>query len=349
MGPTPRMRPAPPVRPAHAGRLPRWERLAFAAVFALMITFVAVVTISSIRAHRQQPGPPSGGSAAGATPARGSQPVPAVGGRARGQQARDGQPRQSPARAAATKRAVRRAADRRLAAALAPVLREGTGKLAVGVIDRSTGAEALYGRGQRFHAASIIKADILATLLLQRERSGTGLSSTDEALAARMIEASDDDAATTLWNLAGAASGVAAGDTELGLRHTTPGPGIYWGLTTTTVGDQLTLLRDLTAGSSPLQAGGRGYELSLMRHVEPAQRWGVAAAASPGSVAAIKNGWLPDGSSRSWVINSIGALEHDHQQLLMVVLSKDQPTEAAGIAQDQAAAVAAAACMTSSG
>jgi hypothetical protein len=348
MGPTPRMRPAPPVRPSHAGRLPRWERLAFAAVFALMITFVAVVTIVSIRAHRQ-PGTPSGGSAGRAAPALGSQPVPAVGSHARGQQARDGQPRQSPARAAAARRAVRRAADRRLAAALAPVLRDRTGNLAVGVIDRSTGAEALYGRGQRFHAASIIKADILATLLLQRQRSGTGLSDADEALATRMIEASDDDAATTLWNLAGAAGGVAAGDTELGLRRTIPGPGIYWGLTTTTVGDQLTLLRDLTAASSPLRASGRGYELSLMRHVEPAQEWGVAAAASPGSVAAIKNGWLPDGSSQSWVINSIGALEHDHQQLLMVVLSSDQPTEAAGIAQDQAAAVAAAACMTSGG
>jgi hypothetical protein len=344
MGPTPRMRPAPPVRPAHAGRLPRWERLAFAAVFALMITFVAVITISSIRAHRHQPG----GSVGGAAPAHGSQPVPAVGGQAPGQQARDGQSQQSPARAAAEKRA-RRVADRRLAAALAPVLRDRTGHLAVGVIDRATGVEAIYGRGQRFHAASIVKADILATLLLQRQRSGTGLSSADEALATRMIEASADDAATTLWNLAGAASGIAAGDAELGLRHTAPGPGIYWGLTTTTVGDQLTLLRDLTTASSPLQAAGRGYELSLMRQVEPAQKWGVAAAATPGSVAAIKNGWLPDGSSRSWVINSIGALEHDHQKLLMVVLSSDQPTKAAGIAQDQAAAVAAAACMTSSG
>lgn len=349
MGPTPRMRPAPPVRPVHAGRLPRWERLAFAVVFALMITFVAVVTISSIRAHRQQPGTPSGGPARGATPASGSQPVPAVGGQAPSQQARDGQAQQNPARAAAGKRASGVAADRRLAVALAPVLRDRTGNLAVGVMNRSTGAEAVYGGGRRFHAASIIKADILATLLLQRQRSGTGLSSTDEALATRMIEASDDDAATTLWNLAGAASGVAAGDAELGLRHTTPGPGIYWGLTTTTVGDQLTLLRDLTAASSPLQAAGRGYELSLMRHVEAAQRWGVAAAASPGSVLAIKNGWLPDGSSRSWVINSIGALDHDHQRLLMVILSNDQPTEAAGIAQDQAAAVAAAACMTSSG
>jgi hypothetical protein len=348
MGPTPRMRPAPPVRPVHAGRLPRWERLAFAAVFALMITFVAVVTISSIRAHRHQPGTPPGGSVGGAAPAHGSQPVPAVGGQAPGQQARDGQPQQSPARAAAEKRA-RRVADRRLAAALAPVLRDRTGHLAVGVIDRATGVEAIYGRGQRFHAASIVKADILATLLLQRQRSGTGLSSADEALATRMIEASADDAATTLWNLAGAASGIAAGDAELGLRHTAPGPGIYWGLTTTTVGDQLTLLRDLTTASSPLQAAGRGYELSLMRQVEPAQKWGVAAAATPGSVAAIKNGWLPDGSSRSWVINSIGALEHDHQKLLMVVLSSDQPTKAAGIAQDQAAAVAAAACMTSSG
>jgi hypothetical protein len=344
MGPTPRTRPAPPVAPVHAGRLPRWERLAFATVFALMIAFVAVVTISSVRAHRQQPGTPSGRSAGGAASAGGSQPVPAVGG---GGHARGGRGREG--RVPAGDRASRLTWDRRLATALAPVLRDRTGNLAVGVIDRSTGAEALYGRGLRFQTASIIKADILATLLLQRRHSGAGLSNTSEDLATRMIEASDDDAGTALWNLAGAARGVAAADARLGLRHTTPGPGSYWGLTTTTVGDQLALLRDLTAASSPLSSGARAYELSLMQNVEAAQRWGVSAAASPGSVYAVKNGWLPGGPSRRWVINSIGVLDHRHQKLLMVVLSSDQPTEAAGIAQDQAAAVAAATCMTSAG
>jgi hypothetical protein len=50
IGPPPRMRPVAPARPEHAGRLPLWERLTFAVVFALMVGFVVVVTIAV--AHR---------------------------------------------------------------------------------------------------------------------------------------------------------------------------------------------------------------------------------------------------------------------------------------------------------
>lgn len=61
---------------------------------------------------------------------------------------------------------------------------------------------------------------------------------------------------------------------------------------------------------SPLSAASRHYELSLMRSVEPGEKWGVTAAADPGSGPAVKNGWLPDGPPGLWVINSIGVLRH---------------------------------------
>jgi beta-lactamase class A len=54
-----------------------------------------------------------------------------------------------------------------LLAALRPVLRHRTGMLAVGVADPGTGVTASYRSRQAFHTASIVKADILATLLLQ--------------------------------------------------------------------------------------------------------------------------------------------------------------------------------------
>jgi hypothetical protein len=309
------MRPAPPARPVHAGSLAGWERLAFAVVFALMLAFVVVVTISSARA-------------------RGTRPVPAASAKAG-------------ARAITGDRPARATWDRRLAAALAPVLRGHTGSLAVGVIDRSTGAVAVYGRRLRFRAAGIIKPEILAAVLLQRPPAEIGLSSADEDLATQMMEAGDHGAASRLWNLAGGAVGLAAADARLGLRHTTVGQGEYWGQTTTTVGDQLTMLSDLTAARSPLSSTERAFELSLMRNVEAAQRWGVFAAASPGRVHAIKNGGLREGRPGLWVINSIGVLEHGGQRLLMAVLSNRQPTEAAGIAEADGAAVAAATCMTS--
>ncbi len=35
--------------PAHAGRLMRWERVAFAVVFLLMLLYILAVTISAVR------------------------------------------------------------------------------------------------------------------------------------------------------------------------------------------------------------------------------------------------------------------------------------------------------------
>ncbi len=233
-----------------------------------------------------------------------------------------------------------KALDRRLTAALARALAEHTGNLAVGLVDRTTGLRAVYGDEHPFHTASIVKADILAALLLRHQDTGTPLSETEQELATEMIEESDNDAATDLWGDIGAADGIAEANARLGLRHTTPGYDYYWGLTTTTVSDQLQLLSDLTSSRSPLSAASRSYELRLMRHVDPGQAWGVTAAATPGTPAAVKNGWLPD--PRLWVVDSIGVIWHDGQVLLVAVLSDDQPTEAAGIAQVEAAAAAAA-------
>ena len=233
-----------------------------------------------------------------------------------------------------------------LLAALAPVLRHRTGVLAVGVADPSTGVTATYHPRQAFHTASIVKADILATLLLQLQHQHAGLSLDEEGLATAMIEDSDNGSATALWNVIGAAAGLAAGDQALRLRHTVPGPDGWWGLTATTVTDQLRLLSALTSRHSPLTAASRRYELNLMHNVETGQNWGVTAAANRGTQPAVKNGWMPDGAGGLWDINSIGVISRHGQRLLIVVLSSGQPSQQAGISQVQAAAKAAAAAIT---
>ena len=232
--------------------------------------------------------------------------------------------------------------DERLAAALAPVLRQQTGDLAVGVYDRATGVTATYHGREGFHTASIVKADILAVLLLRHQQDRTTLSAGEQQLATAMIQYSDNAAASDLWEDAGAAQGMQAGNAVLGLRSTYPDTFGAWGLTTTTVTDQLRLLADLTSARSPLNAASRSYELSLMRHVEDGQNWGVTAAADRGSDPAVKNGWLPDAPAGLWVINSIGVVTHDGHRLLIAVLSSGQPTEDGGISQVEAAARAAA-------
>jgi beta-lactamase class A len=324
--------PAARARPTHAGRLARWERLAFALAFAAMAAFVVIITASSAGLRTSGAPPPGTGEPAGpAAPAPGpGGPLRVAPGGHRGIASVRGDP----------------AWNKRLATALAPVLAQHSGRLGVGVVDRATGAVAIYGGALMFHTASIEKVGILAGLLLGRP---SGLSGADERVAATMIEASADGAATRLWNAAGRAGGMTAANQKLGLWHTMPGPAEDWGLTSTTVPDQLTLLQDLTTAGSPLPAAARSYELGLMRATEPAQRWGISAAASPGTRDAVKDGWLPDssaGATANWVVNSIGVVEHNHQRLLLAVLSAGQPTKAAGIAGVEAAAAAAAACIT---
>jgi Beta-lactamase enzyme family len=215
------------------------------------------------------------------------------------------------------------------------------------VLDQTTGATATYHASRSFDTASIVKADILAVLLLQHQQIGAPLSGEEQALAARMIENSDNGAATALWNAVEGGPGMEAGNAALGLRGTWPSTDGYWGLTTTTVADQLRLLSDLTSSRSPLHASARRYELSLMQAVEHSQDWGITAAADPGSRPAVKNGWMPAGLDGQWVINSIGVIRRCGQRLLIVVLSDGQPSEAAGIRQAQQAARAAASAMTS--
>jgi Beta-lactamase enzyme family len=238
------------------------------------------------------------------------------------------------------------AARATLAAALGRLLRHHTGRLAVAVADLSTGVTAAYHARQAFHTASIVKAGILASLLLRRQRQHAVLDPGDQALAAAMIENSDNTAASALWNTIGGAAGLAAADQALRLRHTVPGPGGWWGLTATTVMDQLRLLSALTSPRSPLAAASRHYELALMRAVTAGQNWGVTAAADPRTRPAVKNGWMPDGPAGLWVINSIGVIGHHGQRLLLAVLSSGQPSQQAGIRQLQAAARAAAAAIT---
>ena len=45
--------------PAHAGRLTRWERVAFALIFLLMVGYIVAATMASLHAHHhsQAPGP----------------------------------------------------------------------------------------------------------------------------------------------------------------------------------------------------------------------------------------------------------------------------------------------------
>lgn len=145
-------------------------------------------------------------------------------------------------------------------------------------LDGAGGTPVVHGEDRAYDTASIVKVDILAALLLRAQDAGRQLTAQERKLAEPMIRRSDNAAANALWRLIGRAPGLAAANSRLGLTATTGGPGARWGLTRTTVTDQMRLLRDVfdTDGPAPtaLDAKSRAYIRTLMGQVVPEQSWG---------------------------------------------------------------------------
>ena len=215
------------------------------------------------------------------------------------------------------------------------------GTVLAAVYDVGTGQTWRLGLGQPQAEASVVKLDVLETLLAERDQDQeTGLSASDQSLAEKMIEDSDNAAATSLWYEVGGAARIRSFNTEAGLTHTAPSscvscPGFSWpgwGLTTTTPDDQIALLRQLVTPSTLLTSAERDYALSLMENVTPSQRWGVSGGVPAQVTVALKNGWLPlQGTDSDYQINSVGWVSGGGRNYLMAVLTTGNPTEQYGI------------------
>ena len=203
-----------------------------------------------------------------------------------------------------------------------------SGYLAVVVADLQTGRTTAYGdTDHTFATASVVKVDILATLLLQEQGR---LSRSQQEVASRMIRQSSNGAASTLWKQIGREKGLAAANATFGLTGTKGGTKGRWGATTTTTADQLRLLRVVFTDDSPLSADARAYVQTLMGGVAPDQDWGVTAADSRGATRAyVKNGWLP--RTGGWVVSSVGKVEREGHPLLVAALSDGGATQKKGI------------------
>src|SRR6185437_13771845 len=214
------------------------------------------------------------------------------------------------------------------------------GTVLAAVYDVSTGQSWRLGDGPAQAAASVVKLDILEALLARR--GGGPLSPGDQSLSQSMIEDSDNDAATSLWDEAGGAAGIGVYNDQAGLSGTTPSacvtcagfPWPGWGLTTTVPYDQLTLLKQLVVpGPRPLLSPAqRDYALSLMENVAPGQRWGISGGVPAGVTVALKNGWLPlNDASTDWQVNSVGWVSGAGRDYLVAVFATGNPTEQYGI------------------
>ncbi|SEC88910.1 serine hydrolase [Streptomyces melanosporofaciens] len=222
--------------------------------------------------------------------------------------------------------------------ALGPVAQGSGADFSVAVLDTRSGTSGVHGDGS-YATASIVKVGILAALLLRAEDEGRPLTAQERSHAAVMIEQSDNDAATALWQTIGGAAGLDAAHRRLGLTATRAGSGGSWGVTLTTAADQLALLRAVFSDDSALNGRARRYLGALMGRVVARQSWGVSAAADgDGSGTRLKNGWMPRDATGLWVVNSIGEVPVDGRAYLVAVLSEGSADLDSGVALVEKAA-----------
>lgn len=211
----------------------------------------------------------------------------------------------------------------------------------------STGSNTQY-------TASIVKVDVLGAWLRayqqQHRRIPEEIPYSIKYLMERMIEFSDNAAATGLFYFGGGCDAVTKYNTLIPLKGTKVGceTGTYygWGNTTTTAADQAALMQVFAYGKPQHVLGkdARRYGLDLMEHVDPGQRWGITcgpwgtscnapdyAQPVPGTTVAVKNGWktLPTCSQPipkcPWQVNSTGWVKGEGRDYVLTVLTTEDP------------------------
>lgn len=233
-----------------------------------------------------------------------------------------------------------------VASAVAPLAAgRPAGSVSVAALDTATGTRVGWGEASGMTAASVFKLLLLEGYLLKNQDRGQAPGDGASDALSAMIENSDNDSADQVYAAQGGHAGVASALGRLGLSATSLGPADQWGLSTTGAADLLTALTDLVSPQSPLSNASRAYALGLLSDVESDQRWGVGAAADPGTAFANKNGWLDvDDDGGRWVVSSVGVVQVGGHQVLLAVLTQHDDDFAGGtdLVESVARAVGAA-------
>jgi hypothetical protein len=215
----------------------------------------------------------------------------------------------------------------RLRAAISSYVASRDGAISVAVYDGVARRLLVFHPKLRGRTVSIVKVDILQTLL---HRTDGRLSAGQRQTAAAMIEQSSNSATDELWGEVGGARGVHRYNRALGLKQTHPHP--LWGLTRTSAADQVTLVRELLGHSSLLTTRGRRFQRRLMRNVELGQRWGITSGVPKHVEVGIKDGWSPiNADGYRWAVNSIGWVRGHGRRYVIAVVTQHNGSEGYGI------------------
>jgi len=234
------------------------------------------------------------------------------------------------------------------------------GVVQAALFDQTTGRTYRLANGDDTqYTASIVKADILARWLRRYQKRGVeipdGIPYSIRYLMQRMIQNSDNAAATALFHFGGGCDALTLFNTHIPMDDTKVGcesQAYYgWGNTMTTAADQVLLMRVIAYGYRRLLGpDARNYATGLMGNVEADQRFGIScgpwgdacdppdyAHPDPDVTVALKNGWktlptctrpVPD---CPWQVNSIGWVHGKGRNYVLSVLTTRNPVGGGGV------------------
>jgi beta-lactamase class A len=198
------------------------------------------------------------------------------------------------------------------------------------VHDHRTGCVYELGAGLEITTASVIKAQILAGVLLDAQDRGVPVSPDDEARIELMMRFSHNSPPTSaLYARVGGAAGMEALDRRFGITGTSH-TGLY-GATVSTAADRTRLVEQLLIGGGPLDDRHVADAWEWMSAVSAAQSWGLSAGLPVGHEFALKNGFYPL-SGRGWRVGTSGAVRTPNGGAYAItILSDGNGDEQSGI------------------
>lgn len=199
------------------------------------------------------------------------------------------------------------------------------------VHDHRTGCAYHLEPDLQLTTASVIKAQVLAAVLLQAQDEGRDVTDADADRIELMIHYSHNRPPTSeLYVAVGSAAGMEATDGRFGIVGTSHTP--LYGATLSTAEDRTRLVEQLLIGGGPLDADSVEQAWEWMSTVSEAQTWGVSAGLPAAHDYALKNGFYPM-SGRGWRLGTTGAvIDPGGGTYALTVMTDLNPNETAGIA-----------------
>lgn len=203
-------------------------------------------------------------------------------------------------------------------------------------VDRASGERVGLGENEPILTASVAKLFIASQLAFLDATGQRPVSPEDDALLGLMLSASDDVAATILWDQMGGPEIVGPVAARYGLSGTAPPPDGLWWHTRTTASDVAgfydQLLDQRTTGTSPAGAGRSpswaDRILDLLRHWSEigadgyVQRFGLSTVFGPSELAALKQGWMCCVDAQ-WIHLTTGVFGPGGRYILVVQVAED--------------------------